>query len=230
MCEVCGNELPPRRGGPPRKFCTITCKEKARNARVQKRVQEDREFRERRARQRRESWGRSHPPKPPRERKAAPPEKECRTCLETKPVEEFYLTSAGHPRSDCKQCAKAKRRAEYASNPVKRERAKKNAANWQKKNPERNAEIRRRNKHKYRVREYGIDFDRWTEMLVEQSGRCAVCLSPMLNPCVDHCHATGRVRGLLCKDCNTGIGHLKDDIERLRAAIEYLGTFVTGTP
>ena len=39
---------------------------------------------------------------------------------------------------------------------------------------------------------------------------------------VDHCHDTNRVRGLLCTNCNVAIGHMKDDVERLRAAISYL--------
>jgi hypothetical protein len=39
---------------------------------------------------------------------------------------------------------------------------------------------------------------------------------------VDHCHQTGKVRGLLCRDCNLSIGHMKDSVERLKAAIKYL--------
>lgn len=230
MCEVCGGDLPPRRGGPPRKYCTITCKEKARNARVQERVKQDKEFREQRARQRRESWERLHPPKPPRERKVVPPEKACRVCQEVKPVEEFHLTGAGYPRSDCKECDKAAHKKRYAENPEVRERAKKKSADWQKKNPERAAEIRRRNKHKYKVREYGIDFDRWTEMLIEQSGRCGICAEPMEKPCVDHCHDSHEVRGLLCRDCNLGLGHFKDSPERLEAAILYLKGIFTAAP
>jgi hypothetical protein len=39
---------------------------------------------------------------------------------------------------------------------------------------------------------------------------------------VDHDHITGKVRGLLCNDCNLGIGHFKDNIEKLKLAIKYL--------
>lgn len=63
--------------------------------------------------------------------------------------------------------------------------------------------------------------------LVEaQRGRCAICsrteaeLGEQL--CVDHCHDTGRVRGLLCRSCNLGIGYLKDNSERVWQAFAYL--------
>ena len=69
---------------------------------------------------------------------------------------------------------------------------------------------------------YGISSEQWTAMLVEQSGRCAICSNPMREPCVDHDHETLAVRGLLCSGCNTGIGHLRDSSDVLRAAIKYL--------
>ena len=67
--------------------------------------------------------------------------------------------------------------------------------------------------------------DYW-RMHEDQSGRCALCSEPergkrgMLH--VDHDHATGRVRGLLCHHCNVALGHFRDDPVRLQAAIAYL--------
>jgi hypothetical protein len=66
----------------------------------------------------------------------------------------------------------------------------------------------------------------WDEMFVNQEGRCAICHKHH-NDCplglqVDHDHKTKRVRGLLCQSCNTGIGHLREDVELLSRAIEYL--------
>lgn len=73
---------------------------------------------------------------------------------------------------------------------------------------------------------YGMTLTEYCELYEKQDGRCAICNieegddGKML--CVDHCHDTGEVRGLLCATCNIGIGMLKDSPEYLRAAIEYL--------
>lgn len=71
--------------------------------------------------------------------------------------------------------------------------------------------------------DYGIQFEK-------QHGMCAICgkepwedrHSTRLN--IDHCHSSDRLRGLLCRACNTGIGQLNDDPELLRKAIVYLET------
>jgi len=57
---------------------------------------------------------------------------------------------------------------------------------------------------------------------VDQEGKCAICFKIMDAPNVDHCHKTGKVRGLLCSLCNKGIGLFHDDIEKLLQAVEYL--------
>jgi hypothetical protein len=55
-------------------------------------------------------------------------------------------------------------------------------------------------------------------------GLCAICGATESDAkhSLDHCHATGRLRGLLCRRCNTGVGMLGDDPARLRAAADYL--------
>lgn len=82
----------------------------------------------------------------------------------------------------------------------------------------------------YLLRTYGIDSRQYDAMVASQDRLCAICgaqetammRGKTLGLSVDHCHETGAVRGLLCRACNAGIGHLKDDPRLLRAAIDYL--------
>lgn len=72
-----------------------------------------------------------------------------------------------------------------------------------------------------------MGIEEYEALLADQGGTCALCNSkPQDNPHgqlrVDHCHETGRVRGLLCHLHNTGIGMLGDTVEGLEQAIKYL--------
>lgn len=80
-------------------------------------------------------------------------------------------------------------------------------------------EGRRIDKLRYK---YGIGAKEYEALRKAQGGQCALCGVEPEVLCVDHCHATGEVRGLLCTPCNTGIGHLRDDVAILRRAIDYL--------
>lgn len=80
-----------------------------------------------------------------------------------------------------------------------------------------------RDRREERLRyKYGITLKEYESRWSAQSGKCALCGEEQEVLCVDHCHETGRVRGLLCSRCNTGIGHLRDDVTILRRAIDYL--------
>lgn len=86
---------------------------------------------------------------------------------------------------------------------------------------------RRKEKGVYRAwqlqAKFGLSVQQYEEMVAAQENRCAICSTEFTGtPHVDHCHATGNVRGLLCQDCNFGIGRLGDDIARLESAINYL--------
>lgn len=82
----------------------------------------------------------------------------------------------------------------------------------------------------YLKRTYGITYDDYQRMLEDQGYVCAICgeegfvmkSTHKLKLVVDHCHTTGRVRGLLCHNCNRALGLLKDAPERLLKAVEYL--------
>jgi coenzyme F420-reducing hydrogenase beta subunit len=68
---------------------------------------------------------------------------------------------------------------------------------------------------------YGIDIKQYQTMLNAQSGSCALC-EKSDDLCVDHCHETGKVRGLLCRQCNSAIGKLGDNAAGLQRALSYL--------
>jgi len=80
--------------------------------------------------------------------------------------------------------------------------------------------------YKKRLLKYGITPEQHQQMLEDQSLCCAICLRTETEEgrkfSIDHDHLTGKVRGLLCFQCNTGIGKLQDDPEILRRAIAYL--------
>lgn len=89
-------------------------------------------------------------------------------------------------------------------------------------------EIQRRSNLK---RHYGISIEEYESIAISQDGRCAICRCPpkrvkrravAYRLCVDHDHATGRVRGLLCNDCNRALGLLGDDPHVLLRAVGYL--------
>jgi hypothetical protein len=71
---------------------------------------------------------------------------------------------------------------------------------------------------------YGISLDDYARLLARQGGVCAICQRPPAKErlCIDHCHATGKVRGLLCRACNFALGLLRDDANAVMAAAAYL--------
>ena len=75
---------------------------------------------------------------------------------------------------------------------------------------------------KCRVQSYGLSLQDYRAMLERQGKVCGICKTPGKPLCVDHCHATGKVRGLLCRDCNLGLGNYKDNPVFTRAATAYL--------
>ena len=84
---------------------------------------------------------------------------------------------------------------------------------------------------KYHIkRYYGLEWVDYELLYESQNGKCKLCLSPILLyerdklgvAHVDHCHNTGKVRGLLCHFCNSGIGYLQDNSMLLRKAADYL--------
>jgi hypothetical protein len=108
---------------------------------------------------------------------------------------------------------------------------------WRKQNPEKYAKIQKKyhdnnnvklKKRNSRLkRNFKITLKDYEKMLEEQNGVCKICKNPettktLKNLSVDHCHNTGKVRGLLCRSCNVALGLFKDDIEIITNSIKYL--------
>lgn len=96
-------------------------------------------------------------------------------------------------------------------------------AAWSEKNPEERYKINRRSSLKHN---YGMSEEDFNNMLSGQDGKCEICKTPLTlerrQTCVDHCHKSGKVRGLLCVRCNSGLGQFVENISSLKAAIAYL--------
>lgn len=130
---------------------------------------------------------------------------DCKYCKQIKPLSEFSKVAPHqHKRgyhSWCKPCMAAA------------------TQRYQKRNPEKKAKWKR----EYKVRSYGISVEQYQQMVDAQDNRCAICggvTHKALN--IDHCHATGKVRGLLCGNCNRALGMFMDSSEYLAKAIKYL--------
>jgi hypothetical protein len=72
------------------------------------------------------------------------------------------------------------------------------------------------------MRKYGITVADYELLYEAQGGKCGICEKPEPVLCVDHCHRTNRVRGLLCRACNRSIGQLGDTADALQRAADYL--------
>ena len=111
---------------------------------------------------------------------------------------------------------------------IRRADGRKAMAAWRKRQP-REKIVALNNAHT--VKRYGITVADYNRMLVEQNGVCKVCRrhetkktnkGTVRRLSIDHCHDTGKVRGLLCHTCNVAIGYAGNDPARLRAAADYL--------
>lgn len=74
---------------------------------------------------------------------------------------------------------------------------------------------------------YGISLNDFRAMETKQGGACAICRRA-LRLCVDHCHETGAVRGLLCSPCNMGIGLLRESTRVMEGAVAYIEAHAPG--
>ncbi len=139
--------------------------------------------------------------------------KSCKTCFEIKDFSHFHKSSCMKDGviNECKKCHH-QRIVKERKNPVNREKF-------------------RQYQHKSGLKNrYGITPQILNEMILKQNNRCLICNNPpviggahqnsVLH--IDHCHKTGKIRGLLCHLCNRGIGLFREDENLIKKALDYL--------
>ena len=142
--------------------------------------------------------------------------KRCSCCTEFKPLGAFQKnrsTKDGY-QSRCRECR--------SGEPRKRTQADlEYLAEWRRNNPE-------KRKNQYLKYNFGMSIDDWYALYDKQGGKCAICseayprepLKQGLH--VDHCHGTGKIRGLLCGQCNKALGLFRENSATIASAITYL--------
>ena len=129
-------------------------------------------------------------------------EQTCSKCGETKTVDEYYTDNRAKSKraSACKTCCLEAKALDY-----KKHRGKRLAYR--------------------RSYLYGVSQGDYETLHNKSKGVCGICgcaEGSKMALAVDHCHKSGKVRGLLCNNCNNGLGRFKDDPDLLQLAIKYL--------
>ncbi len=152
--------------------------------------------------------------------------KTCRGCEVELPISNF--ATYWHKQMDC-----------YVHQSKCRDCQKKAMAEWRKNNREKRKEyirayeFSRRNTPDGKIRNlaqklkpFGLTLEQFNAMMERCGGKCEICggtdFGRSKRPHIDHCHKTGKVRGLLCLSCNQVLGRFEDSAERLRRAADYL--------
>lgn len=123
----------------------------------------------------------------------------CNVCEEIKSLSEFGFHGKNY-RTECKKCANVWRQLDKAAN------------------PEKYIEKERRSS----LKKIGWTLEEYNAMAYAQGGRCYVCGDPCEKLYADHDHETGERRMLTCSPCNIGLGHFKDDPDKLESAARYI--------
>ena len=154
--------------------------------------------------------------------------KKCVVCKLDKPPEDFGATGytkkdgTKGKRNDCKKCCN-KRRSDYFNDLEKRSQINKRRRSTYAED----STQRRGQNRKYSLKNlYGLTEQQVDGQLKEVNFCCEICGTHESESYrglkVDHCHATKVNRGMLCQNCNNGLGHFKDNIDNLLRAAEYL--------
>ena len=119
------------------------------------------------------------------------------------------------PRTKQNKCRLCKAASDKAYRAKNRDKLIASTANWHKTN-------RAHIQQYYRTKLYGLSKEQYEALLVSQNYKCAICKTADAKE-IDHCHTTGKVRGILCGPCNRGIGIFKENRTTIAAVLAYLG-------
>ncbi len=155
-----------------------------------------------------------------------PSSRVCTKCNLEKNYTDFYLryrplTDTTDLGAHCRQCTVAKIKSTPKKIISEEERIKKNKVlrSWYE-------TTKTSNRIKALLRLYGINLKEYNLLIEKYNNSCGICgihqseLEKSL--CVDHCHKTGKIRGLLCNCCNMVLGKFEDDLQMFQKAIDYL--------
>ena len=156
--------------------------------------------------------------------------KRCSKCRSYRPQTSYHMdknrSNGRYPQ--CNSCVKKYQEVWRSKN---KKKIKSDQSEWYKKNKEKKKlyyqahKVRiARNKRSHKLRSiYGITLEKYDNMFKKQNGKCAICSKKQdIHLGVDHNHFTKQVRGLLCRECNLGLGHFMDSIKLLASARKYM--------
>ena len=147
--------------------------------------------------------------------------KNCNKCLKDLSFSKFgkRVSSKDGLFAVCKQCRSIYNNAWNAANKDKRMET---CRRYRQNNPHKSREYGLKRRH-------NLTSSEWDAKFQSQDCRCKICgtnVSQGITPWhTDHCHSTGILRGILCHNCNRGLGYFQDNIQSLSSAIEYLNSY-----
>ena len=139
--------------------------------------------------------------------------KACSSCEAVKPLKDFHKDKSnvkGFGRTYyCKECANRKSRGHH-----------------KRRMDNKDVEYRRKKRSSYLASTYGVTLEEYEAMVIKQGCKCAICNVSIKKSGskthLDHCHTTGLIRGMLCDNCNRGLGYFYDKPDVLESAAGYL--------
>lgn len=134
--------------------------------------------------------------------------KMCRDCGDMKSLNDFHVNRVTPDGRHyyCKECQNER------------------GAKWRAANPDKAKEVAKRSQRKRHLSStYGMSVDEYDALLEKQGGVCPLCQRELKRPSIDHCHSTGKIRGILCRHCNSSLSVFENDPDAIYRLIAYLG-------